>query len=67
MMEKTIKISGMHCRSCEILLEDSISEIKGAKVLSADHKSGQIKVNIENESLLSEIKKVVEKEGYKVV
>ena len=66
-MEKTIKVSGMHCRSCEILLEDSISDIKGAKVLSADHKKGEIKVTIENDSLLSEIKKVVEKEGYKVV
>jgi len=66
-MEKTIKVSGMHCRSCEILLEDSISDIKGAKVLSADHKKGEIKVTIENDSLLPEIKKVVEKEGYKVV
>ena len=66
-MEKTIKVSGMHCRSCEILLEDSISEIKGAKVLSADHKKGEIKVSLEDESLLGQIKKIVEKEGYKVV
>ena len=66
-MEKTIKVSGMHCRSCEVLLEDSISEIKGAKVLSANYKKGEIKVTLENESLISEIKKVVEKEGYKVV
>ena len=66
-MEKTIKVSGMHCRSCEILLEDSISEIKGAKVLSADHKKGEIRVSLEDESLMSQIKKIVEKEGYKVV
>jgi len=66
-MEKTIKVSGMHCRSCEILLEDSISEIKGAKVLSADHKKGEIKVSLDNESLMNQIKKVVEKEGYRVV
>ena len=66
-MEKTIKISGMHCRSCEILLEDSISEIKGAKVLGADYKKGEIRVSLENESLLNQIKKIVEKEGYKVV
>ena len=66
-MEKTIKVSGMHCRSCEVLLEDSISEIKGAKVLSADHKKGEIKISLEDESLMSQIKKIVEKEGYKVV
>ena len=66
-MEKTIKVSGMHCRSCEVLLEDSISEIKGAKVLSADHKKGEIKISLEDESLMSQIRKIVEKEGYKVV
>ena len=66
-MEKTIRVSGMHCKSCEILLEDSISEIKGAKVLSADHKSGTIKVELEKESLTADVKRAVEKEGYKVV
>lgn len=65
-MEKTIKVSGMHCKSCEILLEDSISEINGAKVLSADHKSGTIKIVLEKESLMQDVKKAVEKEGYKV-
>lgn len=30
-MEKTIKVSGMHCKSCEMLLTDSISEIKGVE------------------------------------
>ncbi|HZX20570.1 MAG TPA: heavy metal-associated domain-containing protein [archaeon] len=66
-MEKTIKVSGMHCKSCEILLEDSISEIKGARVISADHKSGTIKVVLEKESIFVDVKKAVEKEGYKVV
>ncbi|AJF59634.1 MAG: hypothetical protein QT03_C0001G0125 [archaeon GW2011_AR10] len=66
-MEKTIRVSGMHCKSCEILLEDSISEIKGAKVLIADHKSGTIKVELEKESLTTDVKRAVEKEGYKVV
>lgn len=66
-MEKTLRVSGMHCRSCEMLISDSVSEIKGVERVSADGGSGLVKVSIEDESLLDQVKKVIEKEGYKVV
>jgi copper chaperone len=66
-MEKTINVKGMHCRSCEILLADSISEIKGVENVSADSGKGAVTVSLRDESLLALVKKTIEKEGYKVV
>lgn len=66
-MDKTIKVSGMHCKSCEMLLDDSISEVKGVKKVSADSKKGTVSVSIDDEAVLAQVKKVIAGEGYKVV
>lgn len=65
-MDKLLKVKGMHCKSCEILLKDSLSEIKGVSNINVDAKKGEVKVTLENDSLLNEVKKVVQKEGYTV-
>jgi copper chaperone CopZ len=62
-MKKTLKIKGMHCTSCEILLTEAIEEV-GVKVVSSDYQRGEIVVDMKKESELSQIKKAVEKEGY---
>ncbi len=64
-MKKTLKIDGMHCSSCEILLTEAIEET-GAKVVSADHQKKEIIVETKNENEFGAIRKAVEKEGYKV-
>ncbi len=66
-MERKIKVDGMHCRSCEMLLDDSISGIRGVSRVSADSKRGIISVAVEDESVLAAVKKVIADEGYKVV
>jgi copper chaperone CopZ len=65
-MEKEIKVNGMHCKSCEMILSDSISEINGVEKVSADSKKGIVTVSCRDENTLNEIKKAIEKEGYKV-
>ena len=60
-----IKTSGMHCKSCEILLSEVISELQGTKSVRADYKTGILVV--EGEVSLENVKTVVEKEGYKVI
>ncbi len=62
-MKKTIKVNGMHCNSCEILLKEAIEE-NGIKVISADHQKGEIVVDMKNENEIAAIRKAVEKEGY---
>lgn len=69
-MEKIIKVKGMHCNSCALLLKDVISEINGVSVVSADYKTGSLKVRFSevlNDYLFSKIKSAIEKEGYEVV
>ena len=39
-MRKKYNIRGMHCKSCEILLEKGISEIEGVKKVDVNHRKG---------------------------
>ena len=66
-MEKTLNVTGMHCKSCEMLLSDSILEIKGVQKVSADSKRGTVTLSYSGESILETVKKTIDKEGYKVV
>ncbi len=40
----TVPISGMHCKSCEILLEKKISKVEGVLKVSVNHATGLAKV-----------------------
>ena len=65
-MKKTIQVKGMHCRSCEIMLTESIEET-GTKVVSANHAKGEIVVDFKDEKKeMGNVKKAIEKEGYQV-
>ncbi|MEK6982086.1 MAG: heavy metal-associated domain-containing protein [Candidatus Micrarchaeota archaeon] len=66
MIEKTLNVKGMHCKSCEMILNDSISEIKGVTKVNSDFSKGQVRVSYENELVLNEIKNIIKKEGYQV-
>ena len=70
-MDIEIKVSGMHCESCEMLLGDSISEIAGVEKVKADSKKGTVTISYSDEnfidSVIGSVKAIIEKEGYKVV
>lgn len=62
-----LKVKGMHCKSCEMLIKDSVSELDGVK--NVDASSIKSIVNVEfDESKVKEssIKQAIENEGYKV-
>ena len=65
-MEKALKVGGMHCKSCEMLLSDVIGDVSGAKALLADFKKGEIKVNCDSEQTLEKVKQAIKAEGYTV-
>ncbi len=64
-MERLLKVKGMHCRSCEVLLTDVLEEIPGTKVKSADFQKGEIKAEFAGEAEAAEAKKRIQAEGYK--
>jgi len=61
-----LEIEGMHCRSCEMIVQDELGDI-GVES-KASHESGEIEVTFdETKNSIDEIKKIIEKEGYKVL
>ena len=65
-METTLKVSGMHCASCEKIISMSAEDVPGVKVLFSDHKTGAVRVYARDEKALIDIKKAIRLEGYKV-
>lgn len=66
-MEKKLKVNGMHCKSCEILIADVLTEIKGIEKVKIDSKEGSVKFNYKDETVVPIAKQAIEKEGYKVM
>lgn len=67
MEEKTLKIEGMHCNSCVLLLTDAISEVKGVAEVNIDLKSKEAKVKLSDASVLEQVKTAIRNEGYRVI
>jgi copper ion binding protein len=62
-----LNVKGMHCKSCEMLIEDSVSEIKGVSHVKAHLTKNKVSVKFdESKAKIEDIKKAIESEGYKV-
>ena len=66
-MNKTIiKIKGMHCRSCEILIEDSLTKIDGIKNIHVSWKDKEAVVYSKRPLSDAEVRQAVIEAGYEV-
>ncbi|MBT3463580.1 heavy-metal-associated domain-containing protein [archaeon] len=67
-MEKIkLSVKGMHCKACEMLIEDGLSETEGIDKTNISHEEGYVEVSYdENKIDVSKIKKIIVQEGYKV-
>ena len=60
-------VKGMHCKSCEILINDSIEELEGIENTNSSYQKGEVVVSYDETKIDKQaIKKVIEDEGYKV-
>ncbi|MBU0761577.1 MAG: cation transporter [Candidatus Altiarchaeota archaeon] len=66
MDSKTFKVAGMHCKSCEMLVNEELSEIGNIKETKSDHKAGTVTIKYDKEPDMAKVKKAVEDLGYKV-
>ncbi len=63
-MQLELNIRGMHCKSCEELIKDSLNDIDVQA--EADYKTGLIKLNFDEKKIsLDKIKKIILECGYK--
>lgn len=64
-MKKRYNIKGMHCKSCEILLEKSISQVQGVKKVEVSQKRGVATVEFANgEASDALVARAVNEAGY---
>lgn len=66
-MKKPISftISGMHCRSCEMLIRDELAHLKGTADISIDHKTGAGSLTLDTDhASADEVTAAVARAGY---
>lgn len=67
MTKISLKVKGMHCHSCEILIKDSLEETEGVKEAKLDYKKGIADIEFDEKKVNeNKIKAIIENEGYKV-
>jgi len=65
MVKIELKVSGMHCASCAMLLKDALEELDGVIKVTAIHETGIISVDFDDKIIHKDkIRAVIKKEGY---
>ena len=66
-IKKTFNVKGMHCKSCEMLIKDAVSEVDGVKNIDVSLLKNTVTVDFDDTKVKDiQIKKIIETEGYKV-
>jgi sulfite exporter TauE/SafE/copper chaperone CopZ len=67
MNTKTISIKGMHCKSCELLIEDELKNIKGVSSVDISHRTGSATIHYEGKHLNhGDVVHAVQQAGYEL-
>ncbi len=61
-----IPIIGMHCRSCEILIEDELKKIPRIKKISISHKNGAATIHYEGKLDMEAVNRAIKDAGYEI-
>lgn len=62
-----ILISGMHCASCASNIEKSLRKVSGVKEVSVNAITNKAILEIEDKTSTEDLKKAIQKVGYKVI
>jgi len=62
-----LKVKGMHCKSCDMLVKDELDEISGVNDVEASFKTGVVKFNAEDSVNIGAVKAKIRELGYEVV
>ena len=62
---KNFKAKGMHCQSCETLIDRAVKSIDGVKEAISNYETETVRVTFDSDKItLNKIKKAVEEKGY---
>ena len=66
-MKVKIKVEGMHCKSCDMLIEDALMDLDGVETIESSFETGIVKISFDESKVkMDAIKKVIKAEGYEV-
>lgn len=67
-MEKiALKVRGMHCTSCEMLIKDMLEEMPGISNVEISKREKKVTLSYDEKNIsLHQIKALIEKEGFEV-
>lgn len=63
-MKKKIPVYGMHCKACELLIENKLNDMSWVKIESISQGNNCIEVDVKSEKNIEEIKSVIKELGY---
>jgi len=68
MTKEVLQVSGMHCPSCKMMVEDVLGDEDAISSVKADYESGRVEVEYDDSKIsLDKIKElIVEEAGYEV-
>lgn len=66
MEKKIVPIRGMHCRSCEILIEEKLKEIPGIKNINVSYKKQQVEFFLNDPATIEQVHNAISDAGYKI-
>jgi sulfite exporter TauE/SafE/copper chaperone CopZ len=67
MKQKKLKIKGMHCPSCNILVKDKFSKVKNIAKVIADYKTQEAKIFYQGEISTEKLNQMIKPFGYEIV
>ena len=65
-MIKKIKIEGMYCASCEVLVERIFKKIEGVEKVHSNHATGETEITCSREPTIEELQESIKDTKYKV-
>lgn len=66
MIKKKLKIEGMHCTSCSMLIDGELEDLTGVKSAKTSYHKGECEVEFdETEVSLDQVLEAIKKTGYR--
>ncbi|MDP4012280.1 MAG: sulfite exporter TauE/SafE family protein [Candidatus Nanoarchaeia archaeon] len=62
--KKTLKIRGMHCSSCEVLIERKFKAVPGVNKVKVSHSKGEAEIFYTKEPSIEELQSSIKADGY---
>jgi len=62
-----LKIGGMHCTSCVMLIEGDLEDCEGVKCANCNYAKGECTIETDEKIDLETIKNIIKNDGYSVL